>query len=102
MKTEPPKNTKAEMPKPPQPKIDPNKPELPRNPSKWERFKFGAALTIRVLEKLLKTVQIMVDPEVLAEIACRENPYGDDCARMLLFVRPQRRCVIAPKTCIGT
>jgi hypothetical protein len=82
IRTEPPPNTRPEArvpPKPEIPKQNPNKPELPRNPSVGQRIRFAFSQGLRILGRYFSPLQIIIDPEAVQDAACQENPYSQLC-----------------------
>jgi hypothetical protein len=68
-------------PKPQIPRIDPNKPTLPKDATKMQKFKFGVGQVLRGLGQFFKNspIFIMVNPEAVQDVACQENPYSQMC-----------------------
>lgn len=82
--TEPPRG-KPEVRVPPRPQplppIDPETPRLPDNASRGLRWRFRLALLLKGAADFIKqrTPIIIVNPEAIQDVACKENPFSDMC-----------------------
>jgi RHS repeat-associated protein len=59
----------------PVPKLNPNEPQLPENPSTWDKVKFVTAMALRILAKYIShpDIIITIDPQVICEEEAREG-----------------------------
>jgi RHS repeat-associated protein len=78
----------------PVPKQDPTNPSLPENATRWQRARFAISAILRGIGNYLSDITIMVDPSVLAEEACRENPGGSVCRDFKKYIKPEDYCKI--------
>ncbi|MDQ3806520.1 MAG: DUF4214 domain-containing protein, partial [Acidobacteriota bacterium] len=88
--------------RPPEPKMDPDKPKLPENPTTKQKVKYAVSRILRFLTlwgSRATTLVMMTDPALIAERACRENPGGALCEQYEKFLSPEKFCEIMPWRC---